>query len=175
MKIITCYCCSVTKSCTTLSDPMDCSRPGSSVLHYLLELLKFMSIELVMLSNHLTFCHPLLLPLLLFLPSIFLASGSFPMSWLFPSGGQTIGASALASALPTNIKGWFPLGLTGFISLWSKGLLRVFSSTIIEKLKKTILRLSLLYGPAPTSVHDYWKNHSFDYTDLCQQSDVSAF
>ena len=61
----------------------------------------------------------------------FPASGSFPMSWLFTSGGQSIGASASASVFPKNIQGWFALGLTGLISLQSKGLSRVFSSTIL--------------------------------------------
>ena len=79
---------------------MDCSVPGSSVLHYLEDLLKFMSIELVMLSNHLILCCPLLL-----LPSIFPASESFPVSQLFTSGGQIIGASVSASVLPMNIQG----------------------------------------------------------------------
>ena len=65
----------------------------------------------------------------------FPASGSFPMSRLFVSGGQSIGASVLTSVLPMNIQGWFPLGLTGLISLQSKGLSRVFSSTIIQKHK----------------------------------------
>ena len=63
----------------------------------------------------------------------FPASGSFPMSQLFASGGQSIGASASTSVLPMNIQGWFPLGLTGLISLQSKGLSRVFSSTTIRK------------------------------------------
>ena len=63
----------------------------------------------------------------------FPASGSFPMSWLFTSGGQSIGASVSASVLPMNIQGWFPLGLTGWISLLSKGLSRVFSSTAVQK------------------------------------------
>ena len=61
------------------------------------------------------------------------ASGSLPMSRFFASGGQSIGASASASVLPMNIQDWFPLGLTGLISLKSKGLSRVFSSTIIRK------------------------------------------
>ena len=60
----------------------------------------------------------------------FPALGSFPVSQLFTSGGQSIGASASASVLPMNIQGWFPLGLTDLISLQSKGLSRVFSSTI---------------------------------------------
>ena len=63
----------------------------------------------------------------------FPTSGSFPMSRLFASGGQNIGASALESVLPMNIQGWFPLGLTGLISLQSRGLSRVFSSTTIRK------------------------------------------
>ena len=63
----------------------------------------------------------------------FPASGSFPMSWLFASGGQSIGASASASVLPMNIQGWFPLGWTGWISLQFKGLSRVFSNTTVQK------------------------------------------
>ena len=66
-------------------------------------------------------------------PQSFPASGSFPMSWLFISDGQSIGASASASALPMIIQGWFPLGLTGLISLLSRGLSRVFSNTIVQK------------------------------------------
>ena len=61
------------------------------------------------------------------------ASGSFPMSWLFTSGGQNIGASASASVIPMNIQGWFPIGLTGLISLLSKGLSSVFSNTTVWK------------------------------------------
>ena len=61
----------------------------------------------------------------------FPALGSFPVSWLFTSGGQSVGASTSASVLPVNIQGWFPLGLTGLISLQSKGLSRVFSSTTV--------------------------------------------
>ena len=87
-------------------------------------LFKLMSIELVMLSNHLILCCPLLL-----LPSVFPASGSFLVSQFFASGGQSIGASA--SVLPVNIQGWFSLGLTGLISLQSQGLSRVFSNTIV--------------------------------------------
>ena len=113
-----------------LCDPMDCSTPGFPV-HYHLELLKLVSIELVMPSNHLILCHPLL-----FLPSIFPSirwEVSQPMSQLFTPGGQSIGASASVPVLPMTIQGWFPLGLTGFISLLSKGLSRVFSSTTVWK------------------------------------------
>ena len=91
-------------------------------------LLKLMSIALVMPSNHLILCGPLLL-----LPSIFPASVSLPMSRFFASGGQSIRVSALASVLPMNIQDWFPLGCTGWISLQSKGLSRVFSNTTVQK------------------------------------------
>ena len=104
-------------------------------------------------------------------PQSFPASGSFPMSRLFTSGGQRTGASA--SVLPMNIQGQFPLGLTALISLLSKGLLKVFSSTTIRK--HQIFGLQPIYGPTLISIHDHWKNCSFDYTYLCRQSYVSAF
>ena len=101
-------------------------------------LLKLMSIESVMLSNHLILCHPLLL-----LPSIFPVSGSFQRSQLFASGGQNIGVSASISVLPMNIQDWFPLGWTGWISLQSKGLSRVFSNTTVQKHQFFSAQLSL--------------------------------
>ena len=82
-----------------------------------------MSIELVMPSNHLILCHPLLVP----------ASGSFSMSYFFASGGQSTGVSASASVLPMYIRGWFPSRLTGLSSLLSKGFSTVFSSTTVQK------------------------------------------
>ena len=91
-------------------------------------LLKFMSIESVMPSNHLILCHPLFL-----LPQSFPASGSFPWTQFFPLSGQSIGISASASVLPMNIQDWFPLGLTGLISLQCKGFSRVFFNTTAEK------------------------------------------
>ena len=90
----------------------------------------------------------------------FPASGSFPMSQFFASGGQGIGISASASVLPMNIQDWFPLGLTGLISLLSKGLPRVFSITTVQK--HQFLVFIFLYSPTLTSIPDYWKNHSFD-------------
>ena len=101
--------------------------------------------------------------LLLLLPSIqsFPASGSFPVSQLFASGGQSTGVSASSSVFPINIEGWFPLGLAGFIPLESKGFSRVFSNTTFQKHQFFGSQLSL-YSPALTSIHDYWKNHSFD-------------
>ena len=89
----------------------------------------------------------------------FPALGSFPVSQFFASGGQSTAVSASASILPMNIQAWFPLGLTGLISLQSKGLSRVFSNTTVQKHQ---LVLSFLYSPTLTSIHDHWKNHSLD-------------
>ena len=128
-------------------------------------LLKFMS----MISNSLILYCPLLL-----LPSVFPSIRVFSNESALLFGGQSIGASTSAlSVLPMDIQGWFPLRLTGLISLLSKELSRVFSSTTIQNISSSTL--SLLYSSTLTSVHDYWKNHSSDYTDLCQQRDVSAF
>ena len=89
----------------------------------------------------------------------FPASGSFPMSRLFTSGGQSIWVSASASVLPMNIQDWFPLGWTGWLSLQSKGLSRVFSNTTVQKYQ---FFSAQLYCPTLTSIHDYWKNRSFE-------------
>ena len=91
-------------------------------------LLKLMYIESVMPSNHLILYHPLLL-----MPSLFPASGSFPVSQFFASSGQSIGASASALAFPMNIQDWFSLGLTGLISLQPKELSRVSSNTRVQR------------------------------------------
>ena len=103
----------------------------------------------------------------------FPASGSFPMSQFFASGGQSIGVSASESVLQMNIQDLFPLGWTGWISLLSKGLSRIFLNTTVQKHK--FLGAQFSFSPTFTSIHDCWKNCSFDYTDLCRQSNVSAF
>ena len=100
----------------------------------------------------------------------FLASVSFPVNWLFTSGDQNTGASASASVLQVNMKGWFPLGLTDLISLQSNWLSRVFFNTC---LKASISRCSSFFMVQLS--HDYWKNHSFDYMDFCHQRDISSF
>ena len=104
--------CSVAQSCLTLRNPMDCRVPGIPLLHHLPELAQTQSIESVMPSNYLILCCPFSSCL-----ESFPASGSFLMSRLFASGGQSIRASASASVLPMNIQGCFPSGLTGLISL----------------------------------------------------------
>ena len=93
-------------------------------------------------------------------PQSFPASGSFPMSLLFASSSQSTRSSASLSVLPVNIQGWFPLGLTGLISLLSKALSRVFCNTTVWKHWFFGAQLSL--GPTLISVHEYWKNHNFD-------------
>ena len=112
-------------------------------------LLKLMSIESVMPSNHLILCRPLLL-----LPSIFLSIRAFSNESVLHISGQSIGVSASASVLPMNIQDQFPLGWTGWISFQSKGLSRVFPNTTSA--------LSFLYSPTLTSIHEYWKNHRLD-------------
>ena len=120
-----CCCYSVAQLCPTLWDPLDCSTPGFLSFAVSRSLLKLMSIESVMPSNH-------LIPFSSCLQS-FPVSGSSPMSWLFASDGQSIRASASASVLPMNSQDWFPLRLTDLISLLSKGLSRVSSNTIFQK------------------------------------------
>ena len=120
-------CCSVAQSCPTLCSPMECSTPSFHVLHHIPE---FAHVNWVgdyqptISSSAISFS---------FCLQSFPASGSFPMRQLFTSGGQSIGASASASVLPMNIQDWFPLELIGLISLPSRGLSRVFSSTTVRK------------------------------------------
>ena len=90
----------------------------------------------------------------------FPASESFPMSQLFASGGQSIGASTSTSVLPMDIQDWSPLGWTGWISSQSKGLSRVFSNTTVQKHQFFGVQPSLQSNS--DIIHDYWKNHSLD-------------
>ena len=109
-------------------------------------------------------CHPTILSSVIpfySCPQSFPASGSFQMSQLFASGGQSTEVSASASVLPMNTQDWSPLGWTGWISLQSKGFSRVFSNTTVQKHQFFGAQLSSL-SPTLTSIHDHWKNHSFD-------------
>ena len=122
------YSCLVTQSCLILCDLMDYSTPGFPVLHYLLEFAQTRPLS--------QWCYPIIsssiVPFSSCTPALsFPASGSFLISWLFTSGSQSIGAST--SVLPMNFQGWFPLGLTGWTSLQSKWLSRVFPHTTIWK------------------------------------------
>ena len=117
--------------------------------------LKLMSIKSVMPPNHLILCCPFLV-----LPSIFPSIRVFSKESVFHIRWPKFGVSASASVLPMNTQDWSPLGWTGWISLQSKGL----QSLLQHHSSKSInsLALSFLYSPTLTSVHDYWKNHSFD-------------
>ena len=144
-----CCCCSVAKSCPTVCDATGCDTPGFPVLHYLP--------ELAQIHVQSQWCYLTISSSVALFSSClqsFPASGSFTMSW---SLHQV--AKVLTAVLPMNIQNWFPLGLTGLISLLSKELSRVFSSITIRKHQFS--------GTQPSSwfsslVHDYWKNHSFD-------------
>ena len=145
---------------------MDCSTPHFPVHHQLPEFVQTMFIKLVLSSNHLILCHPLILLL-----SIFPASGSFPMSHFFISCGQSIGASA--SILPMNIQDWFPLGLTGWISLQSKGLSRVFSKTTVQNYQYFGTQVSLWSN---SHIHTWLLEKPLFWLDgHFWQSNVSAF
>ena len=117
---------SVSQSCPTLCDPMNHSTPGLLSITNSRSSLRLVSIESVMPSSHLILCRPLLL-----LPPI--PPSIFPMSQLFAWGGQSTGVSASASFLPKKSHGWSPSEWTGWISLQSKGLSRVFSNTTVQK------------------------------------------
>ena len=120
---------SVAQSCPTLCDPVDRSTPGLPVHHQLPE---FIQTRIHRVGDAIQPSHSLSPPPTSRL-QCFPTSGSFPMSQLFESGGQSIGGLALASVLPVNIQDWLPLGWTGWISSQSKGLSRVFSNTTVKK------------------------------------------
>ena len=105
-------------------------------------------------------------------PQSFPTSDSFLMSLFFTSGGQSIGASTSALVLPVNIQDWFPLELTGLISLWPKGLSKVFSNTTVQKNQFFGAPLSLWSN---SHMHTWLLVRPFDFMDLCWQSNVSAF
>ena len=150
LSILTSYCCySITKSCLTLCSPMN-SSPAS------------LSPRAFLNSCPLSWwCHPAILfsdAPFSSCPQSFPASESFPVSQLFASGSQSIGTLVSASVLLMNIQGWFPLGLTGLISLQFKDLSRSIFSTATEKHSLW----SAFFMVQLTSICDYWKNDSFD-------------
>ena len=149
--------------------PMDCSTPGLPVPHHLPEFAQ----DCV---HGIGDVHPAISSsdaLFSFHTWSFLASGTFPMSHLSASDDLNSGASASTSVLPVNIQGWSPLWLAGLISLLSEELSGVFSSTTVEGIN--YLASWILYGPTLTMVWDHYEDHSLDYSDLCCQSNVSAF
>ena len=160
---------------------MNCSMPGFPVIHYLPE---FAQTHVHWVGDAIQPSHPLMPPFLL--PSIFSSIRVFSNElalhirwsehWNFSfsiSSVELLSHSASASVLSMNIQGWFPLVLTGLISLQSRGLLRVFASTTVWRHQFFGAQPSLWFNShIHTWLHDYWKDRSFGYTDLCQQSDV---
>ena len=153
-----CCSCSVTESCLTLCDGIDWACQAS---------LSSCPLSCWCYVNISSSAAPF------FASNLSQHQGLFPVSQLFPSSGQSIGASASASVIPMNIQGWFPLGFT----VWSHCCPRNCQESSLAPQFEGIssLLLSFLYGPILISIHDYWKSHSFDYTDLCQLGDVFAF
>ena len=164
-----------------LCNPMTCSTPGFPVLHHLPELAQTLVhwvSDVIQPSHHLSSSSP---------PGFNLSQHqSFLMSLLFTSRDQSTGASVSASVLLLNIQGGFPLRWTSWISLQSKGLESPLQSVVPCPVLKSILQhhsskasirwcSAFFNGPTLTSVHDYWKNYRLDYTDICWQSNVSAF
>ena len=135
---------SVTQSYLTFCDPMDCSMPGFPVHHQLPELTQT---HVHPAGDAIQPSHPVISSCLQSFP----ASGSFPMSQFFSSGGQSIGVPASASVLPMNIQDWLLLGLTGWISLQSKWLSRVFSNTTVQSINSSVL--SFLYTKFNSHIH----------------------
>ena len=158
---------SIAQLCPTLCDAMNRNTSGLPVHHQLP-----IHPNPCPLSR---WCHPTIsssvIPFSSCLQS-FPAPGFFQMSQLFTSGGQSSGVSASTSVPPVNTQDW-SLGWINWISLQSKGLSRVFSSTTVQK--HQFFSAQPFLSSSTYIVHNYWKNHNFDYTDLCQQSNVSAF
>ena len=150
------YCYSVAQPCPTLCGFMDCRAPGLPIQH---QLPKPIQAHVHQVGDAIQPSHPLLSPFSSHLQS-FPASRSFPVSQLFSSGGQSIGASA--SVLPMKIQDWFPLGLTVglIVACCPRDSQESSPAAQFENINSSAL--SLLYGPTLTSIHDHWKNHSLD-------------
>ena len=132
-------------------------------------LLKFMFIESVMLSNHLILCHPLLLPSIFPSIRVFSSELGLHIRWLkYWSFCFSISPSNEYSGLISFRIGWFD-----FLAVQG-GSQECSQAPQFESINSSVLNL-LYYSPVLTSIHDYWKNHSFDYMDLCWQSDISGF
>ena len=161
------YCCSVTKLCPTLCNTMDCSTLGFPVLHYLLEFAHAHVLESVIPSNHLIFLLP---PS----PALSLSQHQGLFQWVGSSHQvakvlevqlQLSYSNELSRLISFRID-WFDLAVQGTVKE---------SSPAPQFENINSLALSLLYDSTLIPVHDYLKNHTFDYMDLCGQNDVSAF
>ena len=144
---------------------MDCSVPGFPVLHYLSEFAQTHH----WVSDAIQLSHPLLSPSL---PALNLSQHQRLFQWVSSShqGGQGTGASVSALVISMSIQGWFPLGLTGFISLCPRDSQESSLAPQLESISSSML--SLLNDPTLTSIGDYWKNHNFDYMKKIGKSSI---
>ena len=145
---------------------MDYSTSGFPVLHHLPELLKLMSTETVMPSTHLVLCHPLLL-----LPSVFLSIRVFSNESALCIRWPKYWSLSFSISPSNEYSGWISFRIDWFDLFMDSQ--ESSPTPQFKSINSTVL--TLLYGPALSSIHDYWKNYSFDYTDLCWQSNVSGF
>ena len=163
-------CCSVAKSCLTLCNPqeVDSGTTGSSVVHCFPEFLKFLSIESVMPLKRLILCH-----LLLLLPSVFpgirVFSNESALHIRWPKYWSFSFSNSPSNEQPGLIS--FRMDWLDFLAV--QGTCESFPTPQFKSINSSAL--SLLHSPTLTTIHDYWKNHSLDYTDLRGQSNVSAF
>jgi len=148
-----------------LCDSMDCSMPGLSVLHHLPELAQFMYIKSVIPSNHLILCHPLLL-----LPSIFPSIRVFTNKLALPIMWPKNWSFSFSISTSNEYSGLLSFRMDGFDLFAVQGTLKSILQHHSSKINS--LALSLFYDPTLTSIHDYWKSHSFDKMDICRQSDL---
>ena len=147
---------------------MDYSMPGSSVLCYVLEFVRFMTTESVKLLNRLILCCPLL-----FCPSFFPSIRYFSNKSTLRIRWPRYWSFSFSISLSSEYSGLISFRIYLFDLLVIQGTLKVFSNTTVRK--HQFFGAQPSFRPIFTSVQDYWENHSFDYTDLCQQSDVSTF
>ena len=161
---------SVAQSCPTLCDPMDYSMPAGLPVHH--QLPEFVETHVHWVSDAIQPSHPLSSPSP---PALNLSQHQGLFQWVSSSHqvAKVLEFQLQKSVLPMNSQDWSPLGWIGWIFLKSKRLSRVFSNTTVQKHEFFVL--SFLYSPTLTSIHDHWKNHSLDQTDLCWQSNISAF
>ena len=156
-------CCSFPKPCPALCDPMDGSTPGFPFLHYLL--------EFATVSDAIQPSYPL--STLLLLPSVFPSIRVFGSELACRLSWPKYWSFSFSISPSDEYSGFISFRIDWSDSVLFKGLTRVFSSTTVQK--HQVFAAQPSFWSDSHILHDYWKNHSFDYTDLCQQSDVSAF
>ena len=163
-----CCCCSVTELCLTLCDPMDCSTPGFPVLHQLPE---FIQIHVHWVGDAIQLSHPLSSPS----PPVF----NLPHHQIFSKESvlhirwPKYWSFSFSTSPSNEYSGLISFRIDDFDLCSPRDFQESSPTPQFKSVSSSVL--SLLYGPTLTSIQDYWKNHSFDYRDLCWQSDVSAF